>query len=185
MAPAPRPGMKRRTLKTETSVRGVGLHTGRPCRAVFRPAPGPTGLRFLLPDGSSPVPALLDHVSSTVRGTNLSFDGRTVHTVEHILSCCAALGVHEVGLPPPQTGWVASGLACPSYRKLKAQDPVERVGGEVSAHRTREDTPAAGKEIMESERGWSGCDEVRREGAVLIRFNNGGSPRAPTPRTGG
>jgi UDP-3-O-acyl N-acetylglucosamine deacetylase len=124
--------MKRRTLKTETSVRGVGLHTGRPCRAVFRPAPGPTGLRFLLPDGSSPVPALLDHVSSTVRGTNLSFDGRTVHTVEHILSCCAALGVHDLdilmdGPEPP----AADGSALPFAEAMLAAGISEKPEQEI------------------------------------------------------
>jgi len=109
-------------------VAGTGLHTGLPCRAVFRPAPGPTGLRFLLPDGSSPIPALLDHVSSTVRGTNLSSGGRTVHTVEHILSCCAALGVHDLdvlmdGPEPP----AADGSALPFAEAMLAEKPDQEI----------------------------------------------------------
>ncbi len=125
--------MKRRTLKAEASVAGTGLHTGLPCRAVFRPAPGPTGLRFLLPDGSSPIPALLDHVSSTVRGTNLSSGGRTVHTVEHILSCCAALGVHDLdvlmdGPEPP----AADGSALPFAEAMLAAGVAEKPDQEIS-----------------------------------------------------
>lgn len=124
--------MKRRTLKSEASVAGTGLHTGLPCRAVFRPAGGPTGLRFLLPDGSAPIPALLDHVASTVRGTNLSLGGRTVHTVEHILSCCAALGVHDLdilmdGPEPP----AADGSALPFAEAMLVAGISEKPDQEI------------------------------------------------------
>lgn len=125
--------MTRKTLKSETSVQGVGLHTGLPCRAVFRPAGGPTGLRFLLPDGTGPIPALLDHVSSTVRGTNLTLGGRTVHTVEHILSCCAGLGIHDLdilmdGPEPP----AADGSALPFAEAMLRAGVVEKDGQEIA-----------------------------------------------------
>lgn len=126
--------MIRRTLRSEASVQGVGLHTGLPCRAVFRPAAGPTGLRFLLPDGSSPIPALLENVASTVRGTNLTLDGRTVHTVEHILACCAGLGVHDLdvlmdGPEPP----AADGSALPFAEAMLGAGIAEKNGQEVAA----------------------------------------------------
>jgi UDP-3-O-acyl N-acetylglucosamine deacetylase len=125
--------MTRKTLKSETSVQGVGLHTGLPCRAIFRPAAGPTGLRFLLPDGSSPIPALLENVASTVRGTNLTLDGRTVHTVEHILACCAGLGVHDLdilmdGPEPP----AADGSALPFAEAMLQAGLAEKAGQEIS-----------------------------------------------------
>ncbi|MDQ7772548.1 MAG: UDP-3-O-acyl-N-acetylglucosamine deacetylase [Elusimicrobiales bacterium] len=126
--------MTRTTLSAEASVEGAGLHTGLPCRAVFRPAAGPTGLRFLLPDGSSPIPALLENVSSTVRGTNLTLGGRTVHTVEHILACCAGLGVHDLdilmdGPEPP----AADGSALPFAQAMMRAGLAEKTGQEISA----------------------------------------------------
>lgn len=125
--------MTRTTLKSEASVEGAGLHTGLPCRAVFRPAAGPTGLRFLLPDGSSPIPALLENVASTVRGTNLSLGGRTVHTVEHLLACCAGLGIHDLdilmdGPEPP----AADGSALPFAEALLRAGLAGKAGQEIS-----------------------------------------------------
>lgn len=125
--------MTRKTLKRAAELAGTGLHTGLPCRAVFRPAEGPTGLRFLLPDGSAPIPALLGNVASTVRGTNLSLGGRTVHTVEHILACCAGLGVHDLdilmdGPEPP----AVDGSALPFAEAMLRAGVAEKDGQEIS-----------------------------------------------------
>ncbi len=125
--------MRRRTIKSEASVQGVGLHTGLPCRAVFRPAGGPTGLRFLLPDASSPIPAALENVASTVRGTNLALGGRTVHTVEHILACCAGLGIHDLDIlmdgPEPPAG---DGSALPFAEALFRAGIGEKPGQDIA-----------------------------------------------------
>lgn len=86
------------TLAREAELSGIGLHGGLPCRAVFRPAPSGQGIRFSRSDiaGSQPIPASLECVNSTVRGTNLSRGGAEVYTVEHILSACAGLGISDL-----------------------------------------------------------------------------------------
>lgn len=88
------------TLKTEISLEGIGLHTGNPSRLTFRPAPANTGIRFFrsdLPD-SPMVPARLEFVVATVRGTNLGLGEAKIHTVEHVLSACTGAGIDNVDI---------------------------------------------------------------------------------------
>ena len=101
--------MPRNTIKKPATLEGIGLHKGTPSRATFLPAPGPTGIRFIIP-GAAPVPARLALVAGTARGTNISAGGRTLYTVEHLLSAAAGLGVDDVDIevsgeePPAMDG---------------------------------------------------------------------------------
>jgi UDP-3-O-acyl N-acetylglucosamine deacetylase len=86
------------TIKTEVELEGVGLHTGNKCRLTFRPAPANTGIRFFRADlpGIPMIPARLNFVVTTVRGTNLGLGDAKVHTVEHVLSACTGLGIDNI-----------------------------------------------------------------------------------------
>lgn len=123
--------MPRKTIKNKTWLEGTGLHKGRPARAVFLPSPGPTGIRFLNPDLSSPVEATAANVAGTARGTSISGGGRTIYTVEHILSACAGLGIDDLDValdgeePPAMDG---SALAFASA--LEKAGPAEKPGQE-------------------------------------------------------
>jgi UDP-3-O-[3-hydroxymyristoyl] N-acetylglucosamine deacetylase len=79
------------TLRTSVSIEGVGLHSGHPVRAHFRPAPANHGIVFVRLDhpGMS-IPALLSSASTFDYATTLSARGVSIGTVEHVLS--AALG---------------------------------------------------------------------------------------------
>lgn len=97
--------MSRKTIKKETQIEGIGLHTGNQSKAIFHPAKG-TGIRFTGPGFNTPVRAVLKNVSGTVRGTNISDGIHTIHTVEHLLSAAAALGIDDldieiIGEEPP------------------------------------------------------------------------------------
>jgi len=88
------------TLKNEVTLKGVGLHTGNRSQIVFRPAPANAGLRFFrtdLPD-SPMIPARLEFVITTVRGTNLGLGAAKVHTVEHVLSACTGVGLDNADI---------------------------------------------------------------------------------------
>ena len=76
----------RKTILNTVSVKGVGLHTGAPSTMTFKPAED--GIHFVRVDiaGSEPIKADLDHVGSTLRGTNLKNETAEVWTVEHVLS---------------------------------------------------------------------------------------------------
>jgi UDP-3-O-acyl N-acetylglucosamine deacetylase len=88
------------TIKTETSLEGVGLHTGNYSKLTFRPAPANTGIRFFRSDlpGCPMIPARLHFVVATVRGTNLGLHEAKVHTVEHVLSACTGVGLDNVDI---------------------------------------------------------------------------------------
>src|SRR5690606_28878480 len=89
---------KQQTLAAEAEVEGIGLHTGSPARVRFRPAPAGSGIRFRRVDidGEPEIPADLDHVASTDRGTSLKAGEAVVHTVEHVLAAVAALKIDNL-----------------------------------------------------------------------------------------
>jgi len=71
---------------------GVGLHTGLEVQVRVLPAAAGTGRYFVRVDMHSQpiIPARVEAVSQTVR---LSWVGRTVCTVEHLLAALAMMGV--------------------------------------------------------------------------------------------
>ena len=87
--------LRQRTLKTVVSASGVGLHTGQKARISLRPAPVDTGIIFRRVDLASPVdiPARADLVSDTRLASCLERAGARVHTVEHLMSALAGLGI--------------------------------------------------------------------------------------------
>lgn len=120
--------MPRQTIKNRTELEGIGLHKGRPARVVFLPAAGATGIRFLKPDLSSPVAASAANVTGTARGTSISGAGRTIFTVEHILSACAGLGIDDLdvaldGEEPPAMDGSALAFASSLEKACCAEKP--------------------------------------------------------------
>lgn len=87
--------MLQRTIKKEISISGIGLHTGKNVSIKLRPAVVNSGIRFIRIDlpGAPAIKANLSSVSSTLRGTNLSYGGVEISTVEHLLSALCALSI--------------------------------------------------------------------------------------------
>jgi UDP-3-O-[3-hydroxymyristoyl] N-acetylglucosamine deacetylase len=86
-----------RTLKTEISCDGIGLHTGKPVRMTLKPAQEGTGIVFLRSDlGGAEVKAIASNTASTGYATSLSQEGVFVKTVEHLLSAFAGLSIDNV-----------------------------------------------------------------------------------------
>jgi len=81
------------TLVAPFAFDGVGLHTGAQARVEVRPAPENAGLVFALGDDAFAVPALAEYVTETSRATVVGRDGRSVSTVEHLLSALFGMGV--------------------------------------------------------------------------------------------
>ncbi len=96
-----------RTVRTQGSVRGIGLHEGVPATLTVRPAPAGHGVVFVRGDlpGRPRVAARIESVREGDRRTALAGpDGAEVHTVEHFLACCLGLGLDnlEVELDGPE-----------------------------------------------------------------------------------
>ncbi len=90
-----------RTLAREASLEGVGLHTGERGTVVFKPAAVGTGVRFIRTD-------LPGRPAVQVRPENAHFDPRAgrrtilvqddvqIHTMEHLLSAVAGVGIDNL-----------------------------------------------------------------------------------------
>ncbi len=87
--------LRQRTLKSLIRASGVGLHTGRKVRLALRPAPIDTGIVFRRVDLPTPVdiPARAEMVGEARLASTLVKGDVKIHTVEHLMSALAGLGV--------------------------------------------------------------------------------------------
>ena len=90
--------MKQKTLKSEFSVSGKGLHTGVHVTATFKPAEVNTGYRIKRIDleGEPIIEALAENVTETTRGTVVSSKANKnvkVSTIEHALAALYTAGI--------------------------------------------------------------------------------------------
>lgn len=126
----------RKTIATSATVKGIGLHTGLPATMTFKPAAN--GITFLRTDiaQATPIAALADNVSSTLRGTNLKNETAEVCTVEHALSALHALGITDVaiemdGPEPPVTDGASdeyiAALQQAGLRELDTPQPLLKI----------------------------------------------------------
>jgi len=90
--------VKQRTIKTEVTISGTGLHTGEYVNMTFKPAPENHGYKFKRVDidGQPIIDADVDNVTDTSRGTTISQNGASVSTIEHVLASLVGLEVDNV-----------------------------------------------------------------------------------------
>ncbi|MDG1397790.1 MAG: bifunctional UDP-3-O-[3-hydroxymyristoyl] N-acetylglucosamine deacetylase/3-hydroxyacyl-ACP dehydratase [Polaribacter sp.] len=89
---------KQKTIKTEISLSGVGLHTGNTVSMTFKPAPINHGFAFSRVDleGKPIIEAKADYVVTTQRGTNLEKNGVKIQTSEHVLAAAVGLDIDNL-----------------------------------------------------------------------------------------
>ena len=77
-----------KTLKSEITLSGIGLHTGKKVNLTMKPAKENTGFVFVRTDleGHPQVEADVNYVTTTERGTTLEKLGVRIHTCEHLLA---------------------------------------------------------------------------------------------------
>ncbi len=87
-----------KTISQACSLKGVGLHTGVQVELTFLPADPNSGIRFRRVDleGQPELPADVDYVTETARGTTLAKDGFQISTVEHALAAAAGLKIDNL-----------------------------------------------------------------------------------------
>jgi UDP-3-O-[3-hydroxymyristoyl] N-acetylglucosamine deacetylase len=90
--------LRQRTLKTLTRSVGVGLHSGQRVELTLRPAQPDTGIVFRRVDLPIPVdiPVSAYAVTDTRLASTISNGNAKVHTVEHLMSACAGLGLDNL-----------------------------------------------------------------------------------------
>ncbi len=90
--------VKQKTINTEVSLTGVGLHTGKEVTMTFKPAPINNGFTFVRVDleGQPIIEADANYVVNTQRGTNLEKLGVKIQTPEHVLAAFVGCDLDNV-----------------------------------------------------------------------------------------
>ncbi|WP_297213127.1 MULTISPECIES: UDP-3-O-acyl-N-acetylglucosamine deacetylase [Thermodesulfovibrio] len=82
-----------KTIKSEISLSGVGIHTGKRINLKLIPAERDTGIVFFRKDKGIYLKAKLPFVTDTTFATTIGIDGIKVRTVEHLLATIYAFGI--------------------------------------------------------------------------------------------
>ena len=164
-----------RTLRTMTTLTGIGLHSGKPVTLTVHPAAG-SGIRFRridLLEGQAPegqeerlaavtVRAAPDAVTKTQLGTVIANEhGVTVSTVEHLMAAFAGLGIDHalVELDGPEVP-IMDGSAAPFLAALERAGlrdlPTPRLALRITAP-IRVELGDAWAEIAPLKEGEQGC----------------------------
>ena len=90
--------LQQRTIKTLTRAVGVGLHSGQRVELTLRPAQPDTGIVFRRVDLPEPVdiPISAQAVVDTRMASTIGVGSAKVHTIEHLMSACAGLGIDNL-----------------------------------------------------------------------------------------
>ena len=123
------PVRHQKTIQDKISFEGVGLHTGVKSTLNIKPASENCGILFRRIDLKDHpiIPADVDYVIDTNRGTILEKNGVRIHTVEHILAALNGLGIDNViielsGPEPP----IMDGSALPFVKALQKSSIVDQ-----------------------------------------------------------
>lgn len=86
---------RQHTIASEVTLDGTGVHSGEAARVTLSPGKVGSGIRFRRQDleGAPDIPADLDNVVGTDRGTVLGVEDATVRTVEHVLAALHGMGI--------------------------------------------------------------------------------------------
>jgi UDP-3-O-[3-hydroxymyristoyl] N-acetylglucosamine deacetylase len=89
---------RQKTIGSIQTFSGIGIHKGVDVELRFRPAAEGEGVFFRRIDlpGSPVIPATVEYVNATARGTTLAVEDVKVHTVEHVLAALKAFDIDNV-----------------------------------------------------------------------------------------
>jgi UDP-3-O-[3-hydroxymyristoyl] N-acetylglucosamine deacetylase len=97
-----------KTIRNSQTFKGIGIHTGKEVTLTLLPAKSGQGVFFRRVDlPSCPIiPAMVEYVVDTSRGTTLGIGDVRIHTVEHVLAALRAYEIDTVcielsGIEPP------------------------------------------------------------------------------------
>jgi len=126
---------RQQTIRTEATLEGVGLHSGEQIRLRVLPAEPNRGIVFRRVDLDPPVevPADIDLVVDTERGTTLGLGDVRIRTVEHLMAAISGLGIDNVVVemdaeePPAADGSAAPFVQMLRKAGIEEQSAVARV----------------------------------------------------------
>ena len=89
----PRRRVPQRTIARSIVMGGQGLHTGLKTGVILHPAPAGFGIVFTSLADETAIPGALENVTDTGYNTTLTSGGRSVRTVEHLMSALHGFGI--------------------------------------------------------------------------------------------
>lgn len=129
------PSPKQQTLASSASLAGTSLHTGEKVTLTMKPAPANNGIIFrrIDLDDQPFIPACVGNVQKVERATTLAVGSVKVHTVEHVISALAGMGVDnaiiemDANEPPIGDGSSAPYVECIKKAGIAEQDELRGV----------------------------------------------------------
>jgi UDP-3-O-[3-hydroxymyristoyl] N-acetylglucosamine deacetylase / 3-hydroxyacyl-[acyl-carrier-protein] dehydratase len=126
---------RQQTIRSEATLEGVGLHSGEQVRLRVLPAEPNRGIVFRRVDLDPPleVPADIDLVVDTERGTTLGLGDVRIRTVEHLMAAISGLGIDNVVVemdaeePPAADGSAAPFVEMLRSAGIEEQSAVARI----------------------------------------------------------
>lgn len=85
-----------RTILAPTSFEGIGLHTGKQCKVVLRPAEEDTGIVFFRVDRGIIIKLHPLAVVDTSFATTIGYNGTRIKTIEHLMAALSALEIDNI-----------------------------------------------------------------------------------------
>jgi len=141
--------VERKTVSTNVSITGIGLHSGIYTKVELHPVPAGNGITFVRADlDGLRIPALQASTTSLDYATTVGKDDVAVGTVEHLLAAVMAFGITDldVHIDGPEVP-IVDGSALPFMHLidaagvralgvdvpvLRVSEPIEIVDGEKS-----------------------------------------------------
>jgi len=131
--------VKRKTINTDVSITGIGLHSGIYTTVELHPASAGSGITFVRADlDGLRIPALQASTTALDYATTVGKDDVQVGTVEHLLSALMACGVTDVDIhiDGPEVP-IIDGSALPFMHLIDAAG-VREINGEIPVLRIHE-----------------------------------------------
>jgi UDP-3-O-[3-hydroxymyristoyl] N-acetylglucosamine deacetylase len=130
---------QRKTINTDVSITGIGLHSGIYTTVELHPVPAGRGITFVRSDlGGLRIPALQASTTALDHATTVGKDDVQVGTVEHLLAAIMACGITDVDIhiDGPEVP-IIDGSSLPFMHLIDAAGTRE-LGAEIPVLRLRE-----------------------------------------------
>lgn len=131
--------VERKTINTNVSITGIGLHSGIYTKVELHPVPAGRGITFVRADlDGLRIPALQASTTALDYATTVGKDDVSVGTVEHLLSAIMACGITDVDIliDGPEVP-IVDGSALPFMHLIDAAG-VRGLAAEVAVLRIKE-----------------------------------------------
>src|SRR5256885_9385911 len=124
--------VQRKTVNTNVSITGIGLHSGIYTKVELHPAPAGSGITFVRADlHGLRIPALQASTTSLDYATTVGKDDVAVGTAEHLLAAVMAFGITDldVHIDGPEVP-IVDGSALPFMHLIDAAG-VRGLAGDI------------------------------------------------------